>query len=51
MLVFVFSTIKFSPLGNSDHAVVSPINSKQYAPLHPIVMTVLVLIGMVFVFI
>ena len=37
--VSICSTIAFSPLGNSDHVVVSvsidfPINSKQDAPFH-----------------
>ena len=37
----ICSTIAFSPLGNSDHVVVSvsidfPINSKQDAPFHRI---------------
>ena len=47
----IYSTMAFSPLGNSDHVVVSlsidfPINSKWDALFHRIV-----LIGMVFVFI
>ena len=57
----ICSTMAFSPLGNSDHVVVSvstdfPSNSQRDAPFHrgiPFhpVMTILVVIGMVFVII
>ena len=52
----ICSTMAFPPLGNSDHVVVSvsidfPINSKQDAPFHRILMTILVLIGMIFMII
>ena len=53
----ICSTMAFLPLGNSDHVVGSvsidfPINSKQDATFHRVwLMTILVLIGMVFVII
>ena len=50
----ISSTMAFPPLGNSDHVVVSvsidfPINSKQEPRFIVWLMTILVLIGMVFV--
>ena len=52
----ICSTTAFPTLGDSDHVVVSvsidfPTNSQQDVPFHRIVMTILVLIGMVFVLI
>ena len=52
----ICSTMAFPRLGNSDHVVVSvsidfPTNSQQHAPFHCIAMTILMLIGTVFVII
>ena len=52
----ICSTMTFPPLGKSDHVVVSvsiefPINSKQDVPFIVLLLTILMLIGMVFVII
>ena len=52
----ICSAMAFPPLGNSDHVVVSVsidflTNSQRDAPFHRMLMTILVLIGMVFVII
>ena len=54
--VSICSIVAVLPLGNSDNVVVSvsidfPSNSKRDASLHHITMTILMLIGMVFVII